>query len=73
MHISFFSVHHLYIKLLIGGNLFSVNTIIFQCKQCVHSRVILETPERTWNIFTVSRLVIKIAQQIDTKGFHPSE
>ena len=24
---------------MIGGNLFSVDTVIFQCKQCNHSRV----------------------------------
>ena len=30
-----FSVHWLYVKLMIGGSLFSVYTVIFQCKHCL--------------------------------------
>ena len=38
---------------MIDGNSFSVDTVIFQCEQCVLSRVNLETPKRTWTVFLV--------------------
>ena len=35
VHQLIFSVHCLYIKLMIDGNLFSVDTLIFQCVSSV--------------------------------------
>ena len=67
VHQLIFSVHWLCIKLMIGGNSFSVETIIFQCiKQSNHSRVNPESPKWTWNILKGSSYSCIIFSQSST-------
>ena len=45
-------------NLVIGGKLISVYTYIFQCRQCNHSKVDLDTPKLTWGVLIIERYIL---------------